>query len=73
LEPSAIPNKHEYQDLLSGTTTNRADYQQMLSDVQSGMFSHLGLYRVDRFGRNSEDIRQIVDRLVNQGVLLIHI
>jgi DNA invertase Pin-like site-specific DNA recombinase len=43
LESSGVPFKKEYWDLLSGTTTNRADYQRMLTDSQAGLFSHLGV------------------------------
>jgi len=53
LTPSTVPFSREYTDLLSGTTPNRKDYQEMLSDAETGKFSHLGLYRADRFGRNT--------------------
>ena len=53
LTPSNLIFKREYCDMLSGTTPNRTDYQQMLADAEKGHFSHLGLYRADRFGRNT--------------------
>lgn len=70
LQKSGVPFKQEYRDLLSGTTTNLADYQQMLSDAQSGMFSHLGLYRADRFGRNTVEGLQAANRLMAMGIKL---
>ena len=39
--------------MLTGTNPNRADYQKLLSDAEAGKFSHLGLYRADRFGRDT--------------------
>jgi DNA invertase Pin-like site-specific DNA recombinase len=53
LSPSELPFAREYTDLLSGTNPNRKDYQQMLADAEKGKFSHLGLYRADRFGHNT--------------------
>jgi DNA invertase Pin-like site-specific DNA recombinase len=70
LKPSGVPFKHEYRDLLSGTTTNRADYQQMLCDAQAGLFSHLGLYRADRFGRNTVEGLQAATQLMALGIKL---
>ena len=34
LTPSDAPFKREYRDMLAGTNTNRADYQQMLADAE---------------------------------------
>jgi DNA invertase Pin-like site-specific DNA recombinase len=52
LAKSELPFLQEYRDMLTGTVANRADYQQMLADAQAGLFSHLALYRADRFGRD---------------------
>ena len=68
LTSSDIPFKREYTDMLTGTTPNRADYQQMLADAETGMFSHLGLYRADRFGRNTVEGLQAATRLIGLGV-----
>ena len=65
---SDIPFKREYCDMLTGTTPNRADYQQMLADAETGRFSHLGLYRADRFGRNAVEGLQAATRLIGLGV-----
>jgi len=67
---SQLPFHKEYRDLLSGTTTNRADYQQMLSDAQSGKFTHLGMYRADRFGRNTLEGLHAATMLISLGVKL---
>ena len=68
LASSDIPFKREYSDMLTGTTPNRGDYQQMLADAESGKFSHLGLYRADRFGRNTVEGLQAATRLIGLGI-----
>ncbi len=68
LVSSDLPLKREYKDMLSGTTTNRADYQQMIADAEAGHFSQLGLYRADRFGRNTVEGLQAATRLMGLGI-----
>jgi DNA invertase Pin-like site-specific DNA recombinase len=68
LTPSQLPFHKEYKDLLSGTTSNRADYQQMLTDAKLGRFSHLGMYRADRFGRNTLEGLHAATLLIELGV-----
>jgi site-specific DNA recombinase len=68
LFPSQEPFIREYYDLLSGTNPNRKDYQQMLTDAETGKFSHLGLYRADRFGRNTIEGLQAATKLISLGV-----
>jgi len=65
---SEEPFYREYRDLLTGTTSKREDYQQMLADAEAGRFSHLGLYRADRFGRDTVEGLQAATRLIGQGV-----
>lgn len=48
---------HEYVDRAkSGRTDNRAEFQQMLKDTTKRQFSVIILWKVDRFGRNREEI-----------------
>ena len=68
LTSSSVPISREYTDLLSGTNPNRKDYQEMLSDAEKGMFSHLGLYRADRFGRNTVEGLQAATKLISLGI-----
>jgi site-specific DNA recombinase len=68
LRSSKIPIYREYCDLVTGTSPKRVDYQQMLADAQSGLFSHLGLYRADRFGRNAAEGLQAATRLIGIGI-----
>ena len=65
---SDLPFKREYFDVLTGTSPNRADYRRMLVDAETGLFSHLGLYRADRFGRNTVEGLQAATRLISMGV-----
>jgi DNA invertase Pin-like site-specific DNA recombinase len=68
LAASGVSLIREYTDLLSGTKPNRKDYQQMLADAAAGKFSHLGLYRADRFGRNTVEGLQAATKLMGFGV-----
>jgi len=68
LSPSNVPFLREYTDLLSGTNPNRKDYQQMLTDAAEGRFSHIGLYRADRFGRNTVEGLQAATTLISLGI-----
>ena len=68
LGSSNAPLFREYTDLLSGTNPNRKDYQQLLADAEAGKFSHIGLYRADRFGRNTVEGLQAATRLIGLGV-----
>ena len=68
LTPSDIHFKREYCDMLTGTSPNRKDYQLMLADAEKGQFSHLGLYRADRFGRNTVEGLQAATRLISIGI-----
>jgi DNA invertase Pin-like site-specific DNA recombinase len=68
LEESNLNLKQEYKDTLTGTSPNRVDYQQMLSDAKAGRFSHLGLYRADRFGRDTVEGLQAATRLIGWGI-----
>jgi DNA invertase Pin-like site-specific DNA recombinase len=68
LEESSFPLFRKYQDTLTGTSPNRKDYQQMLTDAKLGRFSHLGLYRADRFGRNTVEGLQAATKLISWGI-----
>ncbi len=65
---SDIPILREYRDILTGTHIHRADYQQMLSDAANGRFSHLGVYRADRFGRDAMEGLQAATNLIGLGI-----
>ena len=67
LIPSGLQFKCEYKDTLTGMSPNRKDYQQMLADAEAGKFSHLGLYRADRFGRDTVEGLQAATRLIGLG------
>jgi len=68
LNPSKHPFKREYCDMLTGTTPNRHDYQLLLGDAEAGKFSHLGLYRADRFGRHAAEGLQAATKLISLGI-----
>ena len=60
---------HEYIDrAVSGRTDNREQFQQMLSDTAKHQFDVILLWKVDRFGRNREEIAQNKYRCKKNGV-----
>jgi DNA invertase Pin-like site-specific DNA recombinase len=68
LTQSEFTFKREYCDVLTGTSLNRKDYQQMMADAALGLFSYLGLYRADCFGRNTVEGLQAATRLIGLGI-----
>jgi len=42
----------------------------MLADAEAGRYSHLGLYRADRFGRNAAEGLQAATKLISLGIKL---
>lgn len=52
----------------SGTSDDRAEFQRMLSDCSSGEFSVIIVWKVDRFGRNREEITFNKYRAKKHGV-----
>ncbi len=65
-----LPVVRVYHDLLTGTNYNRADFQKMLAECGS-IFSHIALYRVDRFGRDTAEGLQIAKQLRHAGVQIV--
>lgn len=63
-----LPVVGEYSDILSGKTGRRPDYQRMLKDARAGRFSHIGIYSVDRLGRNTQETLNTLEELTELGV-----
>ncbi|MCC8043868.1 MAG: recombinase family protein, partial [Clostridiales bacterium] len=60
---------HEYIDrAMTGRNDNRDEFQQMLSDCAKKQFSVIIVWKVDRFGRNREEITFNKYRAKKQGV-----
>ena len=68
LDTSDLPLINEYSDVLTGRTANRSNYQKMLSDARSGLFSHVAVERADRFGRNDTEALRAIDELDALGI-----
>lgn len=71
IEPSGIPLVAVYRDILTGANYDRAQFQQMLADARQGKFTHLGIYRVDRFGRDTAEGLTVAKELRALGIHLI--
>lgn len=60
---------HEYIDrAMTGRNDNRDEFQRMLSDCSKKQFSVIIVWKVDRFGRNREEITFNKYRCKKQGV-----
>ena len=60
---------HEYCDrAVSGRTDNREEFQRMLTDCATHQFSVIIVWKVDRFGRNREEIALNKYRAKRHGV-----
>lgn len=60
---------HEYIDrAVSGRTDNREEFQKMLSDTAKKQFQVIILWKIDRFGRNREEITFNKYRCKKNGV-----
>ncbi len=65
---------HEYIDRAqSGRTDNRADFQQMLKDTAKKQFQVIIVWKVDRFGRNREEITINKSKCKRNGVRVEYI
>lgn len=64
----------EYIDrAVSGRTDNRADFQRMLSDTDKRSFDVIIVWKVDRFGRNREEIAFNKHRCKKNGIKLEYV
>ena len=64
----------EYIDrAMTGRNDDRADFQQMLKDTGKGQFSTIIVWKVDRFGRNREEIAFNKHRCKKNGVKIVYV
>ena len=57
---------------ISGTTDNRAEFQKMLKDSEKHIFDYIIVWKIDRFGRNREDIAVNKVKIKKNGVKLLY-
>ena len=55
----------------SGKNTDRPDYQKMMRQIRSGMFTHLLVWKIDRISRNLLDFTNMYQELKDLGVTFI--
>jgi len=68
LRGSSMPVLATYEDRLTGTSYDRAQFQEMLADARAGAFSQLAVYRVDRFGRDTAEGLTVAKELRTLGI-----
>lgn len=65
-----IPDLGEYVDNYTGTSSDRKQYQQMLTDGRAGNFSHIFASVPDRFGRDDVEALRAIDELTELGIVV---
>ena len=64
----AVPCDRTYEDKLSGKNTNRPQFQLMMSNLRSGDI--VNVHILDRVGRNTKDILEIVETIKEIGATI---
>jgi len=65
---------HEYIDrAMTGRNDSRAEFQQMLKDTGKDQFGTVIVWKVDRFGRNREEIAFNKHRCKKNGVKVVYV
>src|SRR5260221_912765 len=65
---SGLAQIDDYSDIYTGKSTDRKNYQLLLSDAREGKFSHVAIAFVVRFGRNDVEGIRAFDELNKLGV-----
>ena len=55
----------------SGKNTVRPEFQKMMSQVRSGLFTHILVWKIDRISRNLLDFANMYNELKSLGVTFI--
>ena len=55
----------------SGKNTDRPQYQEMMSQIRNGAFTHLLVWKIDRISRNLLDFASMYAELKNLGVVFV--
>ena len=64
----------DYIDMaLTGTNTDRPNFQRMIEDAKKGLFDVVSVHKMDRFSRNVRDTLNIESELAQYGVKVISV
>ena len=63
-----VPCDRLYEDKLSGKDTNRPEFQTMMNNLRFG--DVINVHSLDRVGRNTKDILEIVQQIKDKGCLI---
>lgn len=55
----------------SGKNTDRPKFQEMMSQIRTGIFTHLLVWKIDRISRNLLDFATMYNELKNLGVIFV--
>ena len=60
-----------YSDIISGKSTSRPEFNQMLEDMRSYKFNAIVVTKLDRIGRSLQHLLSLFDEFNNKGVQFI--
>lgn len=60
----------EYINVMSGWTTNRANYQRLLSDARLGRFSHVAVENAERFGFEEQVVYNGLPQIITHSFVV---
>lgn len=63
----------EYQDIMSGKTDSRPEFNKMLEDIRQGKMKAVIVYKLDRIGRSMQHLLNLFEEFKNDGVDFISI
>lgn len=62
-----------YQDIISGKTDSRPDFDRMMSDMRQHKFGCIAVYKLDRIGRSLKHLLQLFEEFNNNKVDFISV
>lgn len=60
-----------YKDIISGKSTSRPEFNQMLEDMRNYKFGAIVVTRLDRIGRSLQHLLSLFDEFGNKGIQFI--
>lgn len=62
-----------YKDIISGTTSSRPEFNQLLNDMRERMFDCIVVTKIDRIGRSLQHLLSLFDEFGKRGLHFIAI
>ncbi len=60
-----------YSEKVSGASTKRLQYLELVKDLRNGLFAGVVVFRLDRLGRNARELALLIDELEGRGIKVL--